>query len=1072
MRKLWMVPLALLLVAFAATLVLLSTPGLLTRALQWGTASFTDYRLEIEGLVFEPSQLQLEFDTLQLLPKGSTGPALLTVLGFAGDTRLADLRRGNLEATTLKSESVVVYVSAEDDSEDPTPAQWMQYLRFLPASLVVDSVHVVNRDGDVAIFPLRDLRGARSAADRFEVSLLADLDGAPLDVSLEITAREIMSDQGRVTFSARLAAPESGTRGTLEGLLTGYGDAFRFDVAVDAAFAEVATFFDLFPDAPPLAGALTLQGKLQGDLNSFTLTDAAFELDNRPAYFFEASGAMTSQDSPDPNLSLIASGELDSARYFLRWLDLDLSPLGGIRASIALSGTVANPAIEQLTVVTASSDGLWIALNGSSGPGSLGSPQLPPGTLFTVHAVAPSLALLSPWLGQAPTIDPGPWEFAATLRENDGALHVENIMGQLGHSESTQLRVTGNVAQVALTPPEQGTRVAGIDLALEVSSVDLVTPGRWFNTDVPPGFSFQSQVQVSGTDAELTLHDGTAQITHEHLTIDVNNLNTVLGHNVGYEPQALQAGILVQAPEVAALGQFAALDLPPLGAGTLEGLLKYGGERVALDGIRATLDSLVGQLLVTGALRDLTGAREAELNARVQHLSLDALLTQFAPGTKPPAELGGVSGRFTLRGTQADYVLSDLELSSTEGAALGLRASGNGRYANDGWSGAVSLNYGSDDRELLKALSGLSLKPVTGQANLTVDATSAQLQAKAQLGDTALSLAGKATHTGGTIDGLQATLSSALVNLDDIGLQASGTETTDYRPTGQLDTDPDNRSLPQFLTSLPRYPIDLRLQLDTLRGEVTRFDDINVHVNGSGTTYLLDQFDFSYDAAPAEIRGVVDISLDPPGLSIAGQAQSIPLNTLSRDLGIDTDISGSLNLRGGLSAQGATGTELLQQLNGNMAFALENATVEGAAYDVLATGILTWLFSGAALEKSTFLDCTMAQFTLENGVARTDSLFVESPNMIATGIGSFDLPKRTLAFTLTPRSKSRSIQIPSSISLRGDMASPRTSVSPIAATLDVSAEAMLFVPRLLVKVFGGGQSKSAATRPCEVLLTQ
>ena len=448
------------------------------------------------------------------------------------------------------------------------------------------------------------------------------------------------------------------------------------------------------------------------------------------------------------------------------------------------------------------------------------------------------------------------------------------------------------------------------------------------------------------------------------------------------------------------------------------------------------------------------------------------MLTQFAADTKPPAELGSVSGGFTLRGTQADYVLSDLELSNTEDGSLGLRASGSGRYGNDGWSGAVSLNYGSDDRELLKALTGLSLNPVAGQANLTVDATSAQLQANAQLGNTALSLVGKATHTGGTIDGLQATLSSALVNLNDIGLQASGTEATDYRPTEQLDTDPDNRSLQQFLTSLPRYPIDLRIQLDTLRGEATRFDDINVHVTGSGTTYLLDQFDFSYDAAPAEIRGVVDISLDPPGLSIAGQAQSIPLNTLSRDLGIDTDISGSLNLRGGLSAQGATGAELLQQLDGSMAFALENATVEGAAYDVLATGILTWLFSGAALEKSTFLDCTMAQFALENGVARTDSLFVESPNMIATGIGSFDLPKRRLALTLTPRSKSRSIQIPSSISLRGDMASPRTSVSPIAATLDISTEAMLFVPRLLVKIFGGGQSKSGATRPCEVLLTQ
>ncbi len=311
-----------------------------------------------------------------------------------------------------------------------------------------------------------------------------------------------------------------------------------------------------------------------------------------------------------------------------------------------------------------------------------------------------------------------------------------------------------------------------------------------------------------------------------------------------------------------------------------------------------------------------------------------------------------------------------------------------------------------------------------------------------------------------------------MAHLADLGLQASDTQETDYRPAHQLNKETGDTSLPRLLESLPRYPIDLRITLGSLQGEATRFDNINVHLTGSGTTYLLEQFDFNYDGAPAEIRGIVDVSLDPPGVSIAGQAQAIPLNTLSRDLGIDTDISGSLNLRGGISAQGATGKDILGQLDGSVAFALENATVEGAAYDVLATGILTWLFSGAALEKSTYIDCTMAQFALNDGVARTEDLFVESPNMIATGVGTFNFPERTLALTLTPRSKSRSIQFPSSISLRGDMASPRTSVSAIAATLDISAEAMLFVPKLLLKVFGGGRSKESARRPCQTLLQQ
>jgi len=31
---------------------------------------------------------------------------------------------------------------------------------------------------------------------------------------------------------------------------------------------------------------------------------------------------------------------------------------------------------------------------------------------------------------------------------------------------------------------------------------------------------------------------------------------------------------------------------------------------------------------------------------------------------------------------------------------------------------------------------------------------------------------------------------------------------------------------------------------------------------------------------------------------------------------------------------------------------------------------------------------------------------------------------------------------------------------------------MLFVPRLLVKIFGGSRSQSDTTRPCEVMLAQ
>ena len=125
------------------------------------------------------------------------------------------------------------------------------------------------------------------------------------------------------------------------------------------------------------------------------------------------------------------------------------------------------------------------------------------------------------------------------------------------------------------------------------------------------------------------------------------------------------------------------------------------------------------------------------------------------------------------------------------------------------------------------------------------------------------------------------------------------------------------------------------------------------------------------------------------------------------------------------------------------------------------------MYSGAALEKSTRLDCTMARFDFDRGKARTDNIYIETRKMIATGEAKLDLVKSEIDLSLTPRSKSRQIHIPSTVRVKGPMANPRTTVSPVSAAADASAEALLLVPNLALKLFGIKRDSSKRTRPCE-----
>lgn len=1069
MRKLWIFPVALLLALLAASAALLSSPKLLVSTLQWGVERFSSYRLEISGLEIRPRTLGLSLEALHLYQRGVDGPALISVLGFNGESRLRDLRERDLAHTTLSADSVIVYVAADDDAEDPTPEQWLQYLRFLPQQLDVATVHVINQRGDVSIFPVESLSGRRTGSDGFSAELRADMDGAPLDVALTLTSIRRELDRGGVNFTARIEATDSATEAQLDGLFEADAESIHYDVTVSARFPQIATLLAAFPDAPPLAGTLSLRGRLTGDLQDYELSDAGFELDNRPAYHFEASGDLQRVDTADPSLSLIASGEMDSLEYFLRWLELDLAPLGGIRASIALSGTLAATAVDQLSIVTQSSEGLWITLNGTSGPGSLGSAELPADADFTLHAHAPRLAVLDPWLSQPIGFDAGPWQLSARLVEAGGDLGIQNIQAQLGSAAGTLLRASDGTARIDLDRLDDPAGVQGIDLTLSAASSDLAVPAMWLGQSLPAGFALEASATLAGNGAEITLTDGVGTLRHERLEVAFSDASVRLHRDEDYQPLDGQARLHLQAEALQTLSELAGSPLPDLGRLELAATARQRAQRIDLQDITATLAGPRLDITARGSVLDIVGGREISLASTVNHLDIAQVIALLAPATTLPANLGTLTGAFDLSASGAAYSLSNLALASPLSEPLRLRLEGDGNYDSEQtWQGQFTLDFGTDDRPLLEALSGLPLAPIEGSMALSIDPATATLAGQTRMGATELALEVNASHSDGKLSSLSASLESPLARLRDLGLQATGTDEDGYRPADKLEPVAENTTLQRLLELAPRYPLDLRLALGSLQGDESRFDDINVHITGADTTYLLREFDFVYASAPAQIRGVIDISLTPPGLSIAGQAESIPLNTLSRDLGIETDISGALNLRGGLSAQGASGAELLAQLDGTVGVALEAATVEGAAYDVLASGILTWLFSGAAREESTYLDCVMAHFSLEDGVARSNDIFVESPNMTATGIGEFNFPAGTLALTLTPRSKSRSIQIPSGITLRGPMASPRTSVSPVTTTLDITSEALLFLPRLVLRIFGIGKHDRSAQRNCVI----
>jgi uncharacterized protein involved in outer membrane biogenesis len=129
------------------------------------------------------------------------------------------------------------------------------------------------------------------------------------------------------------------------------------------------------------------------------------------------------------------------------------------------------------------------------------------------------------------------------------------------------------------------------------------------------------------------------------------------------------------------------------------------------------------------------------------------------------------------------------------------------------------------------------------------------------------------------------------------------------------------------------------------------------------------------------------------------------------------------------------------------------------------SNLLAWLVKGAG-EKTTTFSCSMAQFDITAGVARSDSIYIETPRMLATGKASIDLPQDKLDVRIEPRSKTRAFQFPSAVHLKGPLSDPELRVSPLQASADLSAQALLLLPSLTLKLFGL-DGPDNPYRPCE-----
>ncbi|MEP4484913.1 MAG: AsmA-like C-terminal region-containing protein [Halioglobus sp.] len=1067
LKYLLIVVAAVLLALLLALSMLHLSPERSIRAAERAINAMTDLHVELVAPSISVIDRTANAGEIHLYQDDARGPALVSIIDFSATTTLGDLLTLNLDDTSLSAGSVIIYVSKSDDKADPKPATWLGYAKMLPASLTVGTLHLISQDENVWIFPVKDLTGGHTNEELFSASAQADYDGEPLNVSLDIQRPLSGEPADGLKMGAKFDAARSKSTVSISGEVKGDDKDFHYDYDISADYKKVEDFLDAFSGVTgKIDGALTIEGNLTGDLSGFELTAKRIVLDNMPNYGLDAGGKLSHQyGSEETPIKLVASGEFESAQEAIFFTNVDLSALGKTQASITLSGTLQVPVVDNFVLSSKNSDGLAINLSGQLGTREVLDGVLSPNSKIRADISAPSLSVLDKWLGPPP-VELGHWQASALFQGSRDVIRVDSIIMEIGDSSTMHVRAKGDIERVDLSSPFSLNKVQNVAAKLSLHTEDSAIVGAWLDLPVPISHLVKGEAELSGSGDQLKVSNGILSVSSSDLDGKVSDISALITNEGSVTLHDAQGLLDVTLSDTSALSQYAEGTFNSLGKLHGTGKIQQTDAGFELNSVKVNIEEEAYDITLDGHIENLNAVSGADFNLRFSGLKTSDFVSSQFSNYHYSRDLGELEGSMRLQWRAEEWQVSDLNIANTGSDSLILKIRGSLNNAKGLPKGDLQADIRTKDARVLAEITGLKLADTTAKITVKTSPGKALIGVDGVVGSSAIKGSVSLAYAEKKLTSLGVDLTTPHLSLADFGLQTDVGQGGDYRPGEKLDPITKDNNLELLLTKAPPFDTDIAIEIGGLSGEFTRIKEFDLHVVGKDKSYTLRKFDVIYATGHMEVRGIIDLNPDPIAMSLAGLGFTVPVDNLRRDLAIETDLLGKLTFRGGITARGTQREELVESMNGSLALALEDAVLQGAAYDLLATNTLEWIYSGAALDDSTEIDCTMASFSIVDGVATTDDLYLDTKHMIAKGDGDLDFVKGNLDISITPRSKSRAFNIPSSVRIRGKMSEPKTILSPVAATANASTEAIMLVPNLVMKMFGVKKGAKKRTDPC------
>jgi len=232
--------------------------------------------------------------------------------------------------------------------------------------------------------------------------------------------------------------------------------------------------------------------------------------------------------------------------------------------------------------------------------------------------------------------------------------------------------------------------------------------------------------------------------------------------------------------------------------------------------------------------------------------------------------------------------------------------------------------------------------------------------------------------------------------------------------------------------------------LEDLEGIHLDIDKVEAELDIVDGVLRVDPLHFNFVGGQIDSTLLVDASGKSPELHLTLVAEGIDLGELLSQSGVDVPLDGELYLVVDLKASGDSPRALVSSLKGDFDLAIERGRVLTSLLRLTTTNPVSFLFTEAARKGYSDINCLILRFDVQDGLAQSQTVLLDTPNILVLGEGSIDFGKEFMDLNFSPQAKRKSLVAMSTpFGIKGPLANPSVEVNTSDATAQKVGKVLL-----------------------------